>query len=127
MANQEHHSSVDRFIVEQIDSVPHLEALLLIWKSRPKQWSVEEMAAALYVKPEIAERVLEQLAQRGLICQRDRAGGQYYYEVDSARDPLLERVDETYRQELIRISRLIHSKASVAVHDFARAFRFKKD
>jgi len=127
MEDQQLNSPVDRFIVEQIDSVPHLEALLLVWRTRPKKWEVEEMARALYVKREVAERVLEQLAQRSLIRRADDSSEQYLYEVDAARDPLLERVDQTYRQELVRISRLIHSKASVAVHDFARAFRFKKD
>lgn len=127
MTDEDFNSPVDRFIVEQIDSVPHLEALLLVWRSRPKKWDVEEMARSLYVKREVAERVLEQLAQRSLIRHADDSNDQYFYEVDAARDPLLEKVDQTYRQELVRISRLIHSKASVAVHDFARAFRFKKD
>ncbi len=127
MADQELTSPVDRFIVEQIDSVPHLEALLLVWRTRPKKWDVEEMAKALYVKREVAERVLEQLTQRSLIRRTETPGDQYFYEMDAARDSFMEKVGQTYRQELVRISRLIHSKASVAVHDFARAFRFKKD
>jgi hypothetical protein len=28
---------VDQFILDEIDSVPHLEALLLLWNTRPKQ------------------------------------------------------------------------------------------
>ena len=36
-------------------------------------------------------------------------------------------VDTTYRRELIRVSRLIHSKPSAAVREFARAFRLKKE
>ena len=126
MANQDSNSAVDRFLVEQIDSVPHLEALLLIWNSRPKTWTEQEMASALYVEPELAKRVLEQLAQRGLIEHAGDNGG-YCCEANSTRDPLLQKLDEAYRHDLVRISRLIHSKASVAVQDFARAFRFKKD
>ena len=49
---------VDRFIAEQIDTVPHLEALLLLWNSRPKAWTVPEMAHALYVPSELAENIL---------------------------------------------------------------------
>jgi hypothetical protein len=30
---------VDRFILEEIDSVPHLEALLLLWRNNAKKWS----------------------------------------------------------------------------------------
>lgn len=43
--------NVDRFLLDQIDTVPHLEALLLLWKSRPKVWSADEMASALYWPP----------------------------------------------------------------------------
>jgi hypothetical protein len=39
----------------------------------------------------------------------------------------MENVDSIYRRELVRVAGMIHSKASSAVLDFARAFRFKKD
>jgi hypothetical protein len=32
---------VDQFILVEIDSVPHLEALLLLWNSKPRKWSLE--------------------------------------------------------------------------------------
>ena len=37
------------------------------------------------------------------------------------------RSNSIYRKELIRISRLIHSKPPAAVREFAKAFRFKKE
>lgn len=58
---------VDRFIVDEIDSVPQLEALLLFWNNRPRVWSTESMAKALYVSPEVARVILKRLAQRRLI------------------------------------------------------------
>ena len=127
MADQDFNSSVDRFIIEQIDSVPHLEALLLLWNSRPREWTIEEMGGALYVSAELAEQVLADLRRRDLIQNAPNPADHYYYEADPGRDPLLQKLDRAYRHELVRITRLIHSKASVAVHDFARAFRFKKD
>jgi hypothetical protein len=120
-------SQVERFIIEQIDSVPHLEALLLLWKARPEPRSVEDMARALYVPAEVAERVLSDLSSRDLIVRGSEAPNSYHYNATSERDALLKEVDTTYRTQLIRISGLIHSKASVAVRDFARAFRLKKD
>ena len=42
--------AVDQFIVNEIESVPHLEALLLLWNTRPRQWPMDEMAKALYVR-----------------------------------------------------------------------------
>jgi len=128
MAEDTRKLQVDQFIIEQIDSVPHLEALLLIWRTRPKEWSVTEMAKALYVPSEVAERVLNDLAQRELVARVSEHPNTFRYDSTSAeRDALLYNVNDTYRRELVRISGMIHSKAGVAVRDFARAFRFKKD
>ncbi len=118
---------VDQFVLEQIDTVPHLEALLLIWKSRPQPWSVEEMARALYLSAEQTQNLLQDLAQRNLLLPSGNAQQYCYLPNSKERDELLEAVDRAYRRELIRISRMIHSKASPAVREFARAFRLKKD
>lgn len=37
------------FIRQSIDSVPHLEALMLLWNSRPAGWTPEELATRLYI------------------------------------------------------------------------------
>jgi len=40
---------VDRFILQYIDSVPQLEALLLAWESRPRQWTLNSAVLAFSV------------------------------------------------------------------------------
>lgn len=128
MIDDQYKSVVDDFIVQQIDSVPHLEALLLIWNSRPRTWSVEEMGRALYVRNDVTEKVLEDLVQRGLIERAGDSRDAYAFPaVSDERTKLMENLDSIYRQELVRVAGMIHSKASAAVLDFARAFRFKKD
>ncbi len=52
-----------QFILENIDSVPHLEALILFWNSRPVGWTGEEMASRLYVKPEQVWVILRDLVR----------------------------------------------------------------
>ena len=119
---------VDRFILEQIDSVPHLEALLLLFNSRPKVWSVAEMAKSWYVREEVAAKILEALTQRSLIAlSPEKAGAFFYNPDDEAKNNLLDDVDAIYRKEVVRVSSMIHSKASAGVRDFARAFRIKKE
>lgn len=115
---------VDQFVIEEIDSVPHLEALLLLWNSRPKQWSPEEMGKALYLTTEYTQPVLQDLVNHKLAFSE---AGRYAYESDPERDKVIEALDRVYRREIIRISNMIHSKASPAVRAFARAFRLKKD
>ncbi len=115
---------VDRFILGEIESVPHLEALLLMWKRQPDQWSIEQMAEALYISPEAAQPILLDLKQRGFA---NLESGSYSYQATAQRNELIARVDRTYRRELVRISTMIHTKPSAAVRAFARAFRFTKD
>ena len=121
------HDAVDRFIFEQIDTVPHLEALLLAWKKRSQAWSVEEMAAELYVPSEHAAGVLRDLSARGFLHEIVQSPTKYQYASSDDQDRLIAQVDATYRRELIRISRMIHAKAPSALRDFARAFRFTKE
>jgi hypothetical protein len=117
-------SKVDRFILDEIDSIPHLEALLLLWNSRPKRWSAAEMARFLYIPEARAIEVLYDLEQRKLAEGID---SRYSYYANDSRDLLIEEVDKAYRKDLLRITSLIHSKASPSIREFARAFRLKKD
>jgi hypothetical protein len=115
---------VDRFILDEIDSVPHLEALLLLWNTRPRRWANEELARSLYIPTDRTRQIIRDLQQRDLIvCESDSS----FYSASEARDQLIAAVDHTWRRELVRLSNMIHSKASPAVREFARAFRFKKD
>jgi len=118
---------VDEFLRDKIDTVPHLEALLLVWTARPKPYSVKEMADRLFLAPEAAKEILDDLVRSGLIAAVPGAGECYCYDPEPERDRLMAAVDTTYRQELIRVSRLIHSKPSAAIREFARAFRLKKE
>ena len=119
---------VDRFILVQIDTVPQLEALLLLFNSQPRAWSSEEMASSLYVRGDIATRILDSLLQRNLIARDSKSSDVYFYSgEDDGRNTLLEAVDAIYRKEVVRVSSMIHSKGSAGVRDFARAFRIKKD
>lgn len=119
---------IDRFLVDEIDTVPQLEALLLIWKHRPKKWYHSELAKALYISHELAQDVIRHLVQHRLLTQIEGGADCYELRLESEdQEQLLEGLDAVYRRELIRVSTLIHAKASRAVRDFAGAFRFKKE
>lgn len=121
--------SVDRFILDEIDSVPHLEALLLLWRNAPQTATSDQIAQSLYISQTQATGLLDDLLRRGLIARKSGAPlPSYFYDAASEeRNHLIRSVDATYRRELIRISGIIHSKASRGVRAFADAFRFRKD
>ena len=114
-----------RFLAETVDTVPQLEALLLLWQEPGKSWSAEEIAGRVYVSPETGQQILRSLETRRLAVSE---GGSYRY--SSAWDgsgTLMAEVASTYRRHLVRIATFIHSGASASVRDFARAFNLKKD
>lgn len=118
---------VDRFLLDHIDTVPHLEAFLLVWRTWPKAWLVEEMAENLFLSPDATRRILENLSAQHLVSGVSGAGEMYTYASEPDRDQLVALLDAIYCKELIRVSTLIYGKPSAAVRDFARAFRLKKD
>jgi predicted ArsR family transcriptional regulator len=115
---------IDHFIMEEVESVPHLEALLLLFNSRPKQWALQQMADSLYISSNQTQSILQDLVRRNFVAQQ---AGVYVYNEANSRNALIGKVDQMYRQEVVRISTMIHSRASSSVREFARAFKFTKD
>ena len=119
---------VYRFILNQIDSVPQMEALVLVWESRPKKWEESEIAERLYVGTDTVRNIMQELVRRHLLAADAQSARQYFYESKPEDlDGLIEAVATTYRHDLVRVSTFIHTKTSSAVRDFANAFKFTKE
>lgn len=128
MSEHNQDTDADKFIEEHIDSVPHLESLILLWNSRPVKWTEEELGSRLYISQQQVEAVLRDLARLQIVLATPGNPARYSYFPKSAeQDELMHRIDHAYRSDLVRISNLIHSKASSPVREFAKAFRIKKD
>jgi hypothetical protein len=109
-----------RFILLEIGTVPHLEALLLLWRNCPRSYSEAELATLLFVNAATARTIAHDLGDSGLIANEE---GRYRYDSNQTRkNALLEALADLYRRELINITKLIHSKKSSAPGKFARAF-----
>lgn len=114
---------VVQFLLDHIDSVPHLEALLLVRESAPRPWTAVELALRVYVTPPEAVRLLQSLERQGWITVD---GEHHRFVARTADAAILEQVSAHYRSHLVRVAQLIHSKASPAIREFARAFQVNK-
>jgi hypothetical protein len=117
-----------RFIAERIDTVPQLEALLLVWENQPRAWECEEIAARIYVRRDVCGDIVQALQRRDLLTIESSTPPRYRY--NKAWDEsgqLMAQVASAYRTHLVPITTLIHSKAPSSVREFARAFDFKKE
>jgi DNA-binding IclR family transcriptional regulator len=120
-------AEIRAFIADRIDTVPQLEALLMMSASPEVTWTVEEISARTYINLPAARLVLESLQGRGLVAPDAAAGGYRFDPVNPADTALVARVGEFYRSNLVLVATTIHDKASASVREFARAFDFKKE
>jgi hypothetical protein len=119
---------VRQFVLDHIDSVAQLEALLLLRQSPEETWSVNQAAQRLYIDRGAAEQILAALQVLGLVAHDGGSPPTYRYEPRSpARGDGVGRLAEIYRQRLIAVTNLIHSKPVSNIRRFADAFRMRKD
>ncbi|HKU16106.1 MAG TPA: hypothetical protein VJQ52_17050 [Steroidobacteraceae bacterium] len=117
-----------QFLAERIDTVPQLEALLLLWENPQRSWSDEHVAARIYVSRAVAAQILQALQRQQLVVTEPAQGAQYRY--NPQWDPsgeVMPEVASAYSRHLVQLATFIHSRASTAVREFARAFDLKKD
>jgi hypothetical protein len=118
---------VKQFILENIDSVAHLEGLLLLRGSPEAGWSVEEIAKRLYIDQKQTADLLARLYVLGFLTIKETSSPIYRYQPDSSElGQMVDRLAETYTKYLVPVTNLIHSKPQTRVQEFADAFRLKR-
>ena len=119
---------VARFVLDKIDSVAQLEALLLLRNNRETDWSVGALAARLYIQEDQTAQLLGVLQAQGFVVSKGSDLALYRYEPASQElHAMLERLAEIYAKHLVPVTNLIHSKPKPRIQEFADAFRLRKD
>ena len=117
---------VQRFIIEYIDSVPALEALLLMRRIRDREWTVSMLAHDLFVEPQRVAVVMSDLVGRGLCGMRKAEEPLYFWgPATVAIAERLEHLAAAYATHLIAVTQVIHEKPRPSVRGFSDAFRFR--
>jgi hypothetical protein len=115
---------VRRLILERIDSVPELEAVLLFHDDPRRDWSAEEAGQRLYVSTAVATHVLGVLSERGFFAHD---GDRHRYAPESPQlAEVVDRLALAYARHLVAVTQMIHSKPSRNLRDFVDAFRLFK-
>jgi hypothetical protein len=119
---------IQAFVVENIDSVAQLEALLLLRSGMGHSWPPSAVARRLYIQPKTAAELLKGLHERELIMLADPTTPAYKYGPTTAeRVRLVEDLAIAYAKQLITVTEIIHSKCARTVQGFADAFRLRED
>jgi len=119
-------ADIAAFLDAHIDSIPQLEILLLLHEGRATSWTIEQIAARIYVDPTQVQPLLRGLQSHGLVVGAGE-GRVYRYAEAADHHALVDKLARAYRTDLIGVTRFVHAKASRSVLEFARAFDLKKD
>jgi hypothetical protein len=114
-----------QFLLRNIDSVAQWEGLLWLRGHADTAWDADAVARHLYISEDETAALLNSLADRHILMVED--GKLYRYGPDKPEtDALIGLCAELYRQYLIPVTKIIHSKPK-RVQAFADAFRIRKD
>lgn len=115
------------FILQHIDSVAKLEALLLMHSHPSKNWSATNLAQRLYIPVNQTAMILAALLSAGLCAPAQSHPGHYVF--SPATRTLADLVDQLaahYAKHLLSITHLIHTRKTNSPQSFSDAFKFKK-
>lgn len=119
---------VRQFIVECIDSIAQLEALLLVRGSPQVDWTADAIAKRLYIGEQEASVILQRLCAGGFLIASPERSLLYRYQVGSPElGQTVDRLADLYSRYLIPVTNLIHGKPRTRVQEFADAFKLKSD
>lgn len=123
-------NDIERFILQHIDSVAELEGLLMFRAHPQQEWSTKAMARELYVDEAQAMALLAHLLEQGFLIaiNKDKTLMHYQYRPQSRElANMVNRIADLYRQYLVPVTAIIHSKSKTKIREFANAFRIRKD
>lgn len=120
-----------RFLLASVNSIPYLEALLLLRSQPETRWSPRQVAQRLYVNEKKAQELLVELEAAGVVESTSLDGPQFRYQpVSEELRRILDGLAEVYAHHLVEVTHLIHSrgdKREQRAQKFADAFRWRKD
>jgi hypothetical protein len=118
-------ANLRQFISQNIESLAQLEVVLLLYREVERAWTTEDIAKELYIAPEMAEVILNDLSRRGMVANDGKA---FRYNSDGAsNDEMLALLTEAYRERRVAVITEIYSRPQKKVQTFADSFRFRKE
>lgn len=127
MGNEENiPAHIKRFILTSIDSVPHLEAMLLLHADQQTAWDAKAMAQRLYTNDQKAGDLLSDLCKAGFAVAQS-AGRYSYGPISSELREKIDQLCEVYSKRLLEVTALIHSKTNKNAQQFGDAFKWQNE
>jgi hypothetical protein len=115
------------FVHEHINSVVELEALLLLYQTRPRTWTASEIARELRIDASWPQTELQQLCRAGIIRCTPANDPTYEFAGNADIENIVGDLSATYTDRRVSVIGLIFSKPLDKLKSFGDAFRIRKD
>ena len=113
-------------LTESIDSVAHLEVLLMLFQNPTKLWDADAVGKELRSNRTAATIQLENLARQGFLKSTDSKNFRYETE-NQELNKKVEQLVQLYQEKPVAIISCIYERPTDKLKGFADAFKIKKD
>lgn len=117
---------VKLFLTELIDSVSHLEVLLMLFNNKDREYTAAEVAKLMRSNDHSAHNQLNQLASKGLLAEVQEHKFKYWPATPDL-DDKVKKISDLYTHMPVAVVTCIYEKPKDILKGFADAFKFKKD
>lgn len=117
---------IKTFLIESIDSIAHLEVLLMLYNNKDREWDAESVSKELRSNHHSAENQLSQLTNKGFFKVNDFKKYKYGPSSDEVNQKIA-RLHDIYNEMPVAVVTCIYDKPKDILKDLSDAFRLKKD
>jgi hypothetical protein len=120
---------LDKYFAAEIQSLEHLEILLLLSGNPHKWWTAKGVYDVIKSSLPSVEGRLRDMTERGILKKEVDSETRYQFSpADEGIWRLVSELREAYKERPVKVVQAIYSaKAPDGVQEFARAFRLRKD
>jgi hypothetical protein len=120
--------AVQRFVLDKIESISQLEALLLLHRTSPRTWTAEQLSTELRIDPTWAAEQLPLLKDRGLLSSDPSRPDQYRFEpMNEAVGRSVAALAECYVQRRVALIAFLYSRPNDRLRALADAFKVRRE
>lgn len=118
---------VRQLAARHLETMEHVEVLLLLARDEPREWSASEAGAELRWEERFARKCLDDLVAARLVA-RSRGGEAavaYRYSPNAADRATVHALMRLYETRPLMLGRLIYDRPPTVARSFADAFRIR--
>ena len=118
---------IQDLILRYFDSAEAIELVVLLRRSSATYWTAEAVSQHLGIRPEVAKRKMEALAEARILVRAEQTAAYRYAPADDHLAANVSELAEIYSDRRISVINTIYSANLERLRTFSNAFKLKKD